>query len=45
VLTATYDHSIAVGFSTGFLVTAGVMLIALIVAIRVRRCDLGGGQW
>jgi predicted MFS family arabinose efflux permease len=44
-LTAVYHHALATGFSRAFLVTAGVMLLALIitlVAIRVRRADLTG---
>jgi hypothetical protein len=42
--TAIYDHALAVGFSRAFLVAAGIMLLALvitIIAIRVRRADLG----
>jgi hypothetical protein len=31
--TAIYDHALSVGFSRGFEVSAGIMLIALIVAI------------
>jgi len=37
---ATYRHALASGFSRGFEVSAGIMLLALIVtiaAIRVRR--------
>jgi EmrB/QacA subfamily drug resistance transporter len=44
---AIYDHALAVGFSRGFEVSAGVMLLALIVTIamiRVRREDLAGAQ-
>ena len=44
-LTAIYHHALATGFSRAFLVTAGIMLLALIitiVAIRVRRADLTG---
>ena len=40
-----YDHALAVGFSRGFLVSAGIALLALLVAvatIRVRRQDLTG---
>jgi predicted MFS family arabinose efflux permease len=47
VLTAIYHHSLATGFSRAFLVTAGVMLLALvitIVAIRVRRADLADAR-
>jgi EmrB/QacA subfamily drug resistance transporter len=43
-LTAIYHHALATGFSRAFLVTAGVMLLALIitiVAIRIKRADLG----
>ncbi len=44
---AIYDHALSVGFSRGFEVSAGIMLIALIVvlaAIRVKRADLAGAQ-
>jgi EmrB/QacA subfamily drug resistance transporter len=40
-----YDHALAVGFSRGFDVSAGIMLLALLVAIvlvRVTRDDLSG---
>ena len=43
-LTAIYRHALTTGFSRGFLVTAGMMLLALIItiaAIRVKRADLG----
>lgn len=42
---AVYRHALAAGFSRGFEVSAGIMLLALIitiVAIRVRRADLDG---
>ena len=42
-----YHHALAVGFSRGFEVSAGIMVIALIVvlaAIRVKRADLAGAQ-
>ena len=44
---AIYHHALAVGFSRGFVVSAGIMVIALIVvlaAIRVTRADLAGAQ-
>ena len=44
-LTAIYHHALTAAFSRAFLVTAGIMLLALVitfVAIRVRRADLGG---
>ena len=44
---AIYDHALSVGFSRGFEVSAGIMLIALIVtiaAIRVKRADLAGAE-
>jgi hypothetical protein len=44
-LTAIYHHALTAGFSRAFLVTAGIMLLALVitlVAIRVRRAALGG---
>ena len=43
-LTAIRHPALATGFSRGFLAAAGVMLLALvitIIAIRVRRADLG----
>jgi hypothetical protein len=45
VKAAIYDHALAVGFSRGFEVSAGIALLALIItiaAIRVRRADLAG---
>ena len=42
---AIYRHALATGFSRGFEVAAGILLLALIVAvsmIRVRRSDLAG---
>ena len=42
---AVSDHAIATGFSKGYLVSAGIALLALIitlVAIRVKREDLAG---
>jgi EmrB/QacA subfamily drug resistance transporter len=45
VFTAIYDHALAAGFSRGFLVAAGIALLALaiaIAAIRVPRTDLTG---
>ena len=44
---AIYQYALAAGFSRGFEVAAGIMLLALIVtiaAIRVRRADLDGAQ-
>ena len=46
-LAAIYHHALATGFARGFLVTAGIMLLALlitIVAIRVKRADLAGAS-
>jgi len=43
-LATIYHHALAAGFSRAYLVTAGVMLLALvitIVAIRIKRADLG----
>jgi EmrB/QacA subfamily drug resistance transporter len=40
-----YDHALALGFSRGFLVSAGIAVLALVlsvVAIRVKREDLAG---
>ena len=42
-----YDHALAVGFSRGFLVAAGIALLALLIAIatiRVRRQELTGAD-
>ena len=47
VKAAIYHHALSVGFSRGFEVAAGIMLIALIVtiaAIRVKRTDLASAQ-
>ena len=44
---AIYDHALSVGFSRGFEVSAGIMVLALIVTIvviRVTRSDLAGAQ-
>jgi EmrB/QacA subfamily drug resistance transporter len=44
---AVFDHALSVGFSRGFVVSAGIMLLALIVTItmvRVTREDLAGVQ-
>ena len=43
--TSIYDHALAVGFSRGFLVSAGIALLAFVVTvitIRVKREDLAG---
>jgi EmrB/QacA subfamily drug resistance transporter len=45
--TAIYDHALSVGFSRGFVVSSGIMVLALIVillGIRVKRADLAGAQ-
>jgi EmrB/QacA subfamily drug resistance transporter len=42
---AVYQHALAVGFSRGFLVSAGIGLLAFVVAvalIRVKRSELAG---
>jgi EmrB/QacA subfamily drug resistance transporter len=44
---AIFDHALSVGFSRGFVVSAGIMVLALIVTIamvRVTREDLAGVQ-
>jgi EmrB/QacA subfamily drug resistance transporter len=44
---AIYHHALAVGFSRGFEVSSGIMVLALIVilaVIRVTRADLAGAQ-
>jgi EmrB/QacA subfamily drug resistance transporter len=43
--TRMYDHALATGFSRGYLVSAGVMALAVVIVlavIRVRRQDLSG---
>jgi EmrB/QacA subfamily drug resistance transporter len=47
IKTAIYNHALSVGFSRGFEVSAGIMLLALIVtiaAVRVKRADLAGAH-
>jgi len=42
---AIYDHALAIGFSRGFLVSAGIAVVGLVIAIaaiRVKREDLAG---
>jgi predicted MFS family arabinose efflux permease len=42
---AIYDHALATGFSRGFLVSAGITVLAFLItvaAIRVKRADLAG---
>jgi predicted MFS family arabinose efflux permease len=42
-----YHHALATGFSRGYLVSAGILVLALIIAlavIRVRRQDLSGAD-
>jgi EmrB/QacA subfamily drug resistance transporter len=43
--TAVYNHALATGFSKGFVVSAGISVLGLIItlfAIRVKRSDLAG---
>ncbi len=45
--TVIYDHALAVGFSRGYLVAAGITLLAFLITaamIRVKRDDLSGTQ-
>jgi hypothetical protein len=45
--TRMYDHALATGFSLGYLVSAGVLALAAIIAlamIRVRGQDLSGAD-
>jgi predicted MFS family arabinose efflux permease len=45
--TRMYDHALATGFSRGYLVSAGVMVLAAIIAlavIRIKRQDLSGAD-
>ena len=42
-----YDHALATGFSRGYLVSAGIMALAAIIAlavIQIRRQDLSGAK-
>ena len=42
-----YDYALATGFSRGYLVSAGVLALAAIIAlavIRIRRQDLSGAD-
>ena len=44
---AIYDNALAIGFSRGFLVSAGIAVISLLIAVfavRVTREDLAGEQ-
>jgi EmrB/QacA subfamily drug resistance transporter len=45
--THIYHHALATGFSRGYLVSAGIMVLAVIIAlamIRIRRQDLSGAD-
>jgi len=45
--TQMYDHALATGFSRGYLVSAGVLALAAVIAltvIRIRRQDLAGAD-
>jgi hypothetical protein len=45
--TEVYHHALATGFSKGFLVSAGILVLMLIISlamIRVRRVDLSGAE-
>jgi hypothetical protein len=42
-----YDHALATGFSRGYLVSAGIVVLALIIAltvVRITRQDLSGTE-
>jgi hypothetical protein len=44
-LTGIYHHALTAGYARGFLVAAGIMLLALVITlatIRIRRSDLAG---
>ncbi len=44
---AIYNHALSIGFSRGFLVSAGIALLGFlvtVVTIRVKRSDLAGAQ-
>ena len=44
-LTGIYHHALTAGYARGFLVTAGIILLALVITlatIRIRRSDLTG---
>ncbi|HXC85340.1 MAG TPA: MFS transporter [Trebonia sp.] len=43
--TAAYDHALSYGFSRGYLVSAAIALLALVIAvaaIRIKRADMAG---
>jgi EmrB/QacA subfamily drug resistance transporter len=45
--TRIYHHALATGFSRGYLISAGIMVLAVIIAlamIRIRRQDLSGAS-
>jgi hypothetical protein len=45
--TAIYHHALATGFSKGYLVSAGVLALILVIAVfmmRVTRADLSGAD-
>jgi hypothetical protein len=45
--TQMYNHALATGFSRGYLVSGGIMVLALIIAltvVRIRRQDLSGAD-
>jgi hypothetical protein len=44
-LTGIYHHALTAGYARGFLVAAGIMLLALVITvatIRIRRSGLAG---
>ena len=47
VYTRMQDHALAAGFSQGYLVSAGVLVLSLVIALfmmRVSRADLSGAE-
>ena len=45
--TQAYHHALAAGFSRGYLVSAGVLVLPLVIALfvmRVSRADLAGAE-
>jgi hypothetical protein len=45
--TRIYHHALATGFSMGYLISAGILVLAVIIAlavIRIRRQDLSGSD-
>ena len=47
LLTRIYHHALATGFSMGYLISAGILVLAVIIALAaiwIRRQDLSGAD-